>query len=99
MDVAPDSSSNSSDSYNGNDARCFLQEWRVAQDRYSKVTQENGQLKARLRVIDVALHTAEEETRAPRARLAEADAMVVCKFHCSKENPCSHSLKTIFLTS
>jgi hypothetical protein len=29
-------------------------------DHYSKVTQENGQLETRLRVTEVALHTAEE---------------------------------------
>ena len=39
---APASSSDSSDSYNGDDARRFLQEWRAAQNRYSEVTQENG---------------------------------------------------------
>ena len=39
---APASSSDSSDSYNGDDARRFFQEWRAAQNRYSEVTQENG---------------------------------------------------------
>jgi hypothetical protein len=80
-----DLSSDSSDSYNGNDAHRFLREWRAAQDRISKVTRENGQLKARLRVIEVALHATEEEARATRARLAEADAMVAGNFYYSKK--------------
>ena len=37
-------STDSSDSYNGDDARCYLHEWRMAQNRYSEVTWENGQL-------------------------------------------------------
>ena len=45
---APSSSLDSSDLYNGDDARCFLQEWRVAQNRYSEATRENGQLEIRL---------------------------------------------------
>ena len=32
------SSSDSSDSYNGDDARRFLREWRAAQNHYSEVT-------------------------------------------------------------
>ena len=55
------SSSYSSDSYNGDDARCFLREWRAAQNRYSEATRENSQLKIRLRVSQAALHAAEEE--------------------------------------
>ena len=74
---APASSSDSSDSYNGDDARHFLQEWRAAQNRYSEVTRENGQFKIRLGVSQAALHAAEEEASAVRARLAESDATVV----------------------
>ena len=44
----PSSSSDSSDLYNGDDARRFLWEWRVAQNRYSEVTRENGQPEIRL---------------------------------------------------
>ena len=76
---APTSSSDSSDSYNGDDARRFLREWRVAQNRYSKATQENGQLEIRLRVSQAALHAAEEEASAVRAWLAESDSTVVGK--------------------
>jgi hypothetical protein len=57
-----DSSVDSSDSYNGDDARCFLWEWRMDMDHYSKMTQESGGLKTHLRVIEVALHAVEEET-------------------------------------
>ena len=58
---APDSSSDSSDSYNGDEARHFLREWRAAQDRYSEATRENGQLEIRLGVSQAGLHAAEEE--------------------------------------
>ena len=44
------SSSDSSDSYNGDDARRYLHEWRMAQNRYSEATSENGQLVVRLGV-------------------------------------------------
>ena len=40
----PALSSDSSDFYNGDDAQCYLHEWRMAQNRYSEVTWENGQL-------------------------------------------------------
>jgi len=75
------SSSDSSDSYNGDDARRFIREWRAAQNRYSKATQENGQLEIRLGVSQAGLHAAEEEARAVRARLAESDAMVAGKMN------------------
>ena len=60
----PASSLDSSDSYNGDDARRYLHEWRMAQNRYSEVTWENGQLKFRLRVSEATLHVAEEEASA-----------------------------------
>jgi hypothetical protein len=41
---------------------------------------KNGQLETRLKVTEAALHAAEEETSAARARLAEADAMVAGEF-------------------
>ena len=61
------SSSNSSDSYNGDDARRYLHEWRMVQNRYSEATWENGQLEIRLGVSQAALHAAEEEASAVRA--------------------------------
>ena len=75
------SSSDSSDSYNGDDARRYLHEWRMAQNCYFEVTRENGQLEIRLGVSQAALHAAEEEASAVRARLAESDAMVVGKIN------------------
>ena len=46
----PASSSDSSDSYNGDDARRYLHEWRMAQNRYFEVTWENDQLEIHLGV-------------------------------------------------
>ena len=79
-----DLSSDSSDSYTGDDAWRFLQEWRVAKDRYSEATQENGQLEIRLEATQAALLTTEEETNAAQAWLAEFDAMVVGKMDSKK---------------
>ena len=53
-------SSDSSDTYNGDDAWHYLHEWRMAQNRYSKVTWENGQLEICLGVSQAALHMAKE---------------------------------------
>ena len=58
------SSSVSSNSYDGDDARRFFQEWRVAEDRYSKVILNNGQLEIHLGVLQASLNVAEEETNA-----------------------------------
>ena len=70
------SSLGSSNSYDGDDARRFFQEWRVAEDHYSKAFLNNGQLEIHLGVLQAALNAAEEETNAVRARLAESDAAV-----------------------
>ena len=75
------SSSDSFDSYNGDNARCFLQEWRAAQNCYSEATRENGQLEIYLGVSQTTLHATEEEASAVRARLAESDAMVAGKMN------------------
>ena len=75
----PASSSDSSDSYNGDDARRFLREWRAAQNRYSEVTQENGLLEICLEASQATLHAAEEEASVLRARLVESDAAVTGK--------------------
>ena len=66
----------SSNSYYGDDARCFLQEWRAAKDCYFEATWENGQLESCLEASQATLLAAEEEANAARARLAESDAMV-----------------------
>ena len=78
------SSSDSFDSYNGDDARRYLHEWRMAHNRYSKATWENGQLEIRLGVSYAALHAAEEEASAAWMRLAKSDAMVVGKMNSKK---------------
>ena len=57
----PASSLDSSDSYNGDDARRYLHEWRMAQNPYFEATWENGQLEIRLGISQAILHTAEEE--------------------------------------
>ena len=67
----PASSSDSSNSYNGDDAWRYLHEWRMAQNRYSEATWENDQLEIRLGVSQAALHATEEEASVVRARLAE----------------------------
>jgi len=71
----------SSDSYNGDDALRYLHEWRMAQNRYSEVTWENGQLEICLGVSQATLHAAEEEASAVRAWLDESDAMVAGKIN------------------
>ena len=75
----PTSSSGSSNSYNGDDARSFFREWRAAEDRYSIAILNNGQLEIRLGVFRAALNAAEEEASTIQARLAKSDAMVAGK--------------------
>ena len=86
------SSSDSSDSYNGDNTRHFLWEWRVAQNRYSEVTRENDQLEIHLGVSQAALHAAEEEASAVRARLAEPDTMAAGKMNSTKASYSNFSL-------
>ena len=76
---APTSSSGSSNSYDGDDARCFFQEWRAAKDRYSEVIQKNGQLEIRLGVFQAALNAAKEEGSTIQAWLAKSDTTVAGK--------------------
>ena len=71
--------SGSSNSYDGDDARCFFREWRVAEDHYSKAISNNGQLEIHLGVLQAALNAVEEETNVVRAWLAESDAVVAGK--------------------
>ena len=65
----PASSLDCSNSYNGDNARHYLHEWRMAQNRYSEATWENDQLEIRLGVSQAALHAAEEEASTIRVRL------------------------------
>ena len=71
--------SDSSDSYNGDDARRYLHEWRMAQNHYSEATWETGQLEICLGVSQASLHAVEEEANAARERLIELDAAVAGK--------------------
>ena len=89
----PASSSDPSDSYNGDDAWRYLHEWRMAQNRYSEATWENGQLEVHLGVSQATLHVAEEEASAVRARLAESDATVAGKIN-SRNIPFRFSLSS-----
>ena len=75
----PASSSGSSNSHDGDDARRFFQEWRAAEDLYSEAIRKNGQLEIRLGVFQAALNAVEEEASVVRARLAKSDATVVGK--------------------
>ena len=88
----PASSSDSSDSYNGDDTRRYLHEWRMAKNHYSEVTWENGQLEIHLRVSQAALHAAEVEASTVRARLAKSDAMVAGKMNSMKASYSDFSL-------
>ena len=81
---APDSSLDSSDSYNGDDAPCFLWEWRASKDHYFEATRENGQLDIHLGASQAALLAVEKEANAARAWLAESDAMVEGKMNSKK---------------
>ena len=78
---APALSSDSSDSYNGDNTWPFLWEWRAAQDRYSEATRENGQLEIHLGVSQTTLHAAKEEANAVWAWLAKSDTMVAGKMN------------------
>ena len=73
------SSSGSSNSYDGDDARRFFREWRAAEDRYSEAIQNNCQLEICLGVFQAVLNAAEEEASAVRAWLAESDVAVAGK--------------------
>ena len=77
----PASSSDSSNSYNGDDAWRFFREWRAAKDRFSEVIRKNGQLEIHLGVFQAALNAAEEEASVVRAWLAKSDAVVVGKMN------------------
>ena len=75
----PASSLGSSNSYDGDDARCFFREWRAVEDHYSEAIRNNGPLEIRLGVFQAALNAAEEEASAVRAWRAESDAAIVGK--------------------
>lgn len=74
-----ESSDDSSDSYNGDDARHYLHERNEAMDRYSEATRENWRLELALSASQAALAAVEGEIGAVRAKLAESDARIAGK--------------------
>lgn len=66
----------SSDSYNGDDAWCYLHKWDEALGHHWDVTQETERLEAALAASQTALTTVEGESSAARARLADSNARV-----------------------
>lgn len=70
------SSSDFADSYNGDDARCFLRERNDTCNLYSEATHEVQWLEYCLVATQAALSAAEGETSAAQALLAKADTKV-----------------------
>jgi len=73
------SSSDSADSYNGDDARHYRHEWNAAIDRYSEATRESGHLEFAPNASQAALATAKGEANAVHAQLVESDGRVAGK--------------------
>ena len=73
------SSSNSADSYGGDDMWHFCCKWNAEVDRYSEATWHNGQLEFALNASQVALSAAEAKANVVWAQLAESDARVAGK--------------------
>ena len=74
--AAASSSGRSSDSYNGDDARCYLRWWKGTHDLYSEATREIVRLQLCLEVTQAALTAAEGEASTARAMLSAADGRV-----------------------
>ena len=68
------SSSDSVDSYDGDDAQRFCHKWNVAVDRYSEATRCNGQLEFAVNASQAA-----SQANVAQAQLAESDARVTGK--------------------
>ena len=77
MQVA--SPSDSTDSYDGDDARHFCREWNAMVDRYSEATRHNGQLEFALNASQAALSAMKVEANVVQAQLAKSDARVAGK--------------------
>lgn len=73
------SSSDSTDSYIGDDAQCYLHERNEAMGCHWEETRETEHLKAALNASQVALAAMEGESNAARAQLVESDARVAGK--------------------
>lgn len=74
--ASPSSSVESSDSYNGVDARHYLYEWDEALGRCWEADQEHEHLVEALAASQTALATVEGESGLTRARLADSDARI-----------------------
>jgi hypothetical protein len=67
----------STDSYNGDDAWCYLYEWDKALGGHWEVTQETERLEAAMAASQTTLAAVEGESSAARVWLADSDAKVV----------------------
>ena len=74
--AAASSSGGSGDSYNGDDARCYLHWWKGTRDLYSEAIREIVCLQLCFEVTQAALTAAEGETTAARAMLSASDGRV-----------------------
>lgn len=73
------SSSDSSNLYNGDDARCYLHEQNEAMGHHWEATRKTKCLEATLHASQIALVTMEGESSAAREQLVESDARVAGK--------------------
>ena len=71
-----ESSDESSDSYNGDDACRYHHERNTVMDRYSKATRDSGHLEIALSASQATLVVVEGETNVVRAQLAASDGGV-----------------------
>ena len=74
------SSIDSTDSYNGDDAWCFLHERDKVLGHHWEATQENERREAALVASQTSLATVEGESSAVQAGLADFDARVAGRF-------------------
>ena len=74
--AAASCSGGSGDSYNGDDARCYIRWWKGTCDLYSETTREIVRLQLCLEVTQAVLTTAEGEASTARAMLSAADGRV-----------------------
>ena len=69
-------SGSSGDSYNGDDARCYLHWWKGTRDLYSEAIRDIVRPQLCLEVTQAVLTTAEGEASTARAMLSAADGRV-----------------------
>jgi hypothetical protein len=88
---------NSSDSYNGDDVRCYLHERDEALGHHWEATCETEHLEATLATSQTAPATMEGESSATRAHLADSDARVVGETFRRNHVPLSFFFVVLFL--